>query len=72
MKTLDKEKLRDEIINLSVKHQILTEMTAFLCIDANAVDQLKKYNLNHPKERINIKGMNPYDHAVNFLNEGAN
>ncbi len=54
MKTLNKESLREEIINLSVKHQILTEMTAFLCIDANAIDQVKKYNINHPKERINI------------------
>lgn len=47
-------------------------MTAFLCVDTNAVDQVKRYNLNHPKERINIKGMNPYDHVVNFMNEGVN
>jgi hypothetical protein len=53
-----------------VKHQILTDLTAYLCVDANAVDQIKKLSINNPKEKISIKGMNPYDHVVSFVNEG--
>ena len=35
MKVVDK---KAEIVNLSVKHQVLSEFTAFLCVEKELVD----------------------------------
>jgi hypothetical protein len=65
VKDIDKSKLREQIIKESMDKQILTDLTAFVCVNISSSDQLNKLNLSYEKNKINIKPMNPADHFAN-------
>jgi hypothetical protein len=64
VKQLDTKKLEQQIIKESVENQVLTDLTAFVCVNNLASDQVSKANLKGEKQTVNINPMNPADHIV--------
>lgn len=56
--------MANKIIKESIAKQILTELTAFICIDSSKADEITKYHLKNPKESFTIHPMNPADHVL--------
>lgn len=64
VKQLDKAELEKKIIKESVEKQILTELTAFICVDQSLADEFLKAKLNEEKLSIKINPLNPIDHQL--------
>jgi hypothetical protein len=64
VKQLDTKKLEQQIIKESVENQVLTDLTAFVCVNTLASDQVSKANLKGEKQSVNINPMNPADHVA--------
>ena len=62
--------LKEQIIKKSRENQILTELTAFVCIDQSLSDEYAKQVAKLQKHSVSVRSMIPYDHVeVTFVQD---
>lgn len=62
VKEIDHNKLLNKVIEESIKKQILTDKTAFVCVDETQADEYLKSKQKDEKISVNINPMNPVGH----------
>ena len=63
VKPVQKEELAAKIVQQSVNKQILTDLTAYICVDESLADEVLKSKQKDEKEKVIITGMNPKGHT---------
>lgn len=64
MKQIDTKQLEQQIVKESVENQVLTDLTAFVCVNTLSPDNVNKANLKGEKQSLNLAPMNPADHVT--------
>lgn len=63
VKPVNKEELEAKIVKESVEKQILTPLTAYICVDESIADEVLKSKQKDEKQKILIDPMNPKGHS---------